>query len=210
MLGLYRRFDMGNTYPRSVNDIEKHLTNISTRIFGNRFMPDQTLYEYLIEFLLVFVSPKDDDKITGRMQFHANANGYLQYWIEPRMGLRRFVFYDKSKKNNTVKVDEKAYKELQEILNKKNINQEVIDGIQDLLHGYAVVIKKRSWCAQSLLPLCPEMVFCDAMPNEKYRKTLDWPTNSNYDEIDTKFDFNKRNFLARGGEVYYLHLLQAL
>ena len=30
------------------------------------------------------------------------------------------------------------------------------------------------------------------------------------DRVDTSFDFDKRNFLARGGEVYYLHLLQAL
>ena len=76
------------------------------------------------------------------------------------------------------------------------------------IHGYAVVIKKRNWCAQSLLPVCPEMVFCDAMPNQKYRKGLDWMGDE--DRVDTSFDFDKRNFLARGGEVYYLHLLQAL
>lgn len=205
---------MGNTYPRSVEDIDKHMRSVSTRLFGNRFMPDQTLYEYLIEFLLVFVSAKDSDLKTGKMKFHENSDGRLEYWIEPRMGLRRFVFYDKARKNGAVPIDEYAYKEILKIL-KGNISadseadkQDILDGIQDLLHGYAVVIKKRTWCAQTLLPVCPEMVLCDAMPNQKHRKTLDWMGDE--DRVDTSFDFDKRNFLARGGEVYYLHLLQAL
>lgn len=205
---------MGNTYPKSVEDIDKHMNSISTRLFGNRFMPDQTLYEYLIEFLLVFVSAKDEDLQSGKMKFHDDSNERLEYWIEPRMGLRRFIFYDKARKNGVVQIDEQAYKETLKIL-KGNISadseeerRDILDGIQDLLHGYAVVIKKRNWCAQSLLPVCPEMVLCDAMPNQKYRKVLDWLGDE--DKVDTSFDFDKRNFLARGGEVYYLHLLQAL
>lgn len=205
---------MGNTYPRSVEDIAKHMRSVSTRLFGNRFMPDQTLYEYLIEFLLVFVSAKDSDLKTGKMKFHDNSDGRLEYWIEPRMGLRRFIFYDKSRKNGAVPIDEHAYKEILKIIknsisaDSESDKQDILDGIQDLLHGYAVVIKKRTWCAQTLLPVCPEMVLCDAMPNQKKRKSLDWVGDE--DRVDTSFDFDKRNFLARGGEVYYLHLLQAL
>jgi hypothetical protein len=205
---------MGNTYPRSVEDIDKHMKSVATRVFGNRFMPDQTLYEYLIEFLLVFVSAKSEDLQSGKMMFHDNSDGRLEYWIEPRMGLRRFIFYDKARKNGAVQIDEYAYKEIQRIL-KDNISvdseadkQDILDGIQDLLHGYAVVIKKRTWCAQTLLPVCPEMVLCDAMPNQKQRKKLDWMGDE--DQVDKSFDFDKRNFLARGGEIYYLHLLQAL
>ena len=37
---------MSSTFPKSVDKLEDHLKNIATRIFGNRFMPDQTLYEY--------------------------------------------------------------------------------------------------------------------------------------------------------------------
>lgn len=205
---------MGNTYPRTADDIDKHMSNISTRLFGNRFLADQTLYEYLIEFLLVFVSAKNEDLKTGKMKFHNNSDSKLEYWIEPRMGLRRFIFFDKSRKNGSVQVDEKAYSEILDIL-KRNISdcsdeesKDIIEGIQDLLHGYAVVIKKRNWCAQALLPVCPEMVVCDAMPNQKKRKVLDW--HENKDIVDTSFIFDKRNFLARGGEVYYLHLLQVL
>lgn len=206
---------MGNTYPRNV----KELDSIAAQIFGNRFMPDQTLYEYLIEFLLVFVSAKDENLESGKMKFHDHADGTLKYWIEPRMGLRRFIFYDKSRKSGSASIDETAYKKMLSILKKniiadtENEKQEIIEGIQDLLHGYAVVIKKRTWCAQSLLPACPEMVLCDAMPNEKKRKKLKWNELEEEEKIinvDNSFIFDKRNFLARGGEVYYLHLLQAL
>lgn len=61
------------------------------------------------------------------------------------------------------------------------------------------------------------MVFCDAMPNHKRRKGLseelgkDLSTFDDYSKtVDNSFDFNKRNFMARGGELYYLHILQAL
>lgn len=205
---------MENTYPASVDDIEKHLKSVSTRIFGNRFKSEQTLYEYLIEFLLVFVSAKKSDRETGKMQFHDDTSGKLEYWIEPRMGLRRFIFYDKTKKNKFVPVDEKAYREIIEMLENKietdsnEEKKEIVEAIQDLLHGYAVVIKSRNWCAQNVMPLCPEMVFCDAMPKQKYREKLKWEDDKK--KIDSSFDFDKRNFLARGGEVYYLHILQAL
>lgn len=215
------------TYPTIVDDIDKHLRNITSKLFGNRFMPDQTLYEYLIEFLLVFVSAKCDDNgtyQTGKMKFHTNSSERLKYFIEPRMGLRRFIFFDKARKNGILRIDEEAYKEMLKIVLKNTEDfpnnegkQDIIYAIQDLLHGYAVVIKKRSWCAQTLLPACPEMVFCDAMPNHKRRKGLseelgkDLSTFDDYSKtVDNSFDFNKRNFMARGGELYYLHILQAL
>lgn len=205
---------MYKTFPNSVNDIDKHMKSVATRVFGNRFMPDQTLYEYLIEFLLVFASAKSSDLHTGKLKFHELTDSRLSYWIEPRMGLRRFIFFNKTKTNDVTPIDEVAYKELIKILRKRiDTDNEadkkaIIDAMQDLLHGYAVVIRKRNWCAQTLLPVCPEMIFCDAMPNGKVRKKLTWDQDG--ESVDNSFDFDKRNFLARGGEVYYLHILQAL
>ena len=50
---------------------------------------------------------------------------------------------------------------------------------------------------------------CGCDPSEKKRKaSVEWDDNPI--TVDTKFSFDKRNFLARGGEVYYLHLLQGL
>ena len=91
-----------NTYPEYMDDDYKRIEDkqiISSLLFGNRFKSDQTLYEYLIEFLLVFVSPKDANLEDGKMHFHNNnEGGKLSYWVMPRMALRRFVFYDKSRK----------------------------------------------------------------------------------------------------------------
>ena len=91
-----------NIFPIGVDcDCEKKDkgTIISYKLFGNRFHSDQTLYEYLIEFLLIFVSAKDAELEDGKMEFHdVNSETEYKYWVEPRMGLRRFIFYDKAHK----------------------------------------------------------------------------------------------------------------
>ena len=55
--------------------------------------------------------------------------------------------------------DRDAYAELIKSL-KDKINDtdeerksEILEALQDLLHGYAVILKKRTWCAQAMLPL---------------------------------------------------------
>ena len=50
------------TFPKWMEDDYRKIANkgpLSTLIFGHRFKSDQTLYEYLTEFLLVFVSAKN-------------------------------------------------------------------------------------------------------------------------------------------------------
>lgn len=208
-----------NTFPAGMDSDYERMENgkiISSLLFGNRFKSDQTLYEYLIEFLLVYSSAKNPDLEKGKMEFHdTTIEKKLSYWVEPRMALRRFIFYDKARKKGTIKADEQAYQQMLNILKSKMVGisdedkNEYIESIQDLFHGYAVVIKKRFWGAQSLLPICPEFMMCGCDPSEKKRKaSVDWDDNPV--TVDTKFSFDKRNFLARGGELYYLHLLQGL
>lgn len=208
-----------NTFPAGMeadyDRIEKSKI-ISSVLFGNRFKSDQTMYEYLIEFLLVYTSAKDDNFVDGKMCFHnLTIEKKLSYYVEPRMALRRFVFYDKARKKGAINADEKAYQQMVNILKNKMTGMtdeektEYIESIQDLFHGYAVVIKKRFWGAQALLPICPEFMLCGCDPTEKKRKaSVDWDNAPI--SVDNKFSFDKRNFLARGGELYYLHLLQGL
>ena len=47
----------------------KEKDSLSIRLFGNRLQGDQTLGEYLLEFLLVFSSAKKDDE-SGKFEFH--------------------------------------------------------------------------------------------------------------------------------------------
>ena len=208
------------TYPSGYVFRNPNKMMLTADIYGNRFHADQTLYEYLIEFLLIFVSGDDDSSNPkSKLAFHnPEAKGNLYYTVEPRMGLRRFIFFDRNKKTESIEIDRRAYDELIKELKKRIDGDEeektkVIEALQDLLHGYAVVLKKRAWCAQAMLPLCPELVFCEAMPKSKTRVTLNWEKlyhDGDEKKIDSEFDFDKRNFLARGGELYYLHILQGL
>lgn len=207
------------TFPSGMDSAyeDKEKRNIiSSMLFGNRFKADQTLYEYLIEFLLIFASAKDQNLEQGKMRFHEiDGETTLSYWAEARMGLKRFIFYDKSRKKGTIEADEKAYQTMLTILKLKMENMdeanktEYLESLQDLFHGYAVVIKNRFWGAQALLPICPEFLMCGCDPNENERKKrVDWENDPV--TVDSRFSFNRRNFLARGGEVYYLHILQGL
>ena len=208
-----------NTFPVGMNSDYDRIKNgkiVSSMLFGNRFKSDQTLYEYMIEFLLVYSSAKSDNLTDGKMSFHDTIiEKKLSYWVEPRMALRRFVFYDKARKKGTIKADEQAYQEMIKLLKAKmedmseEDKNEYLDSIQDLFHGYAVVIKNRFWGAQALLPICPEFMMCGCDPSEKKRKAaVKWDDDPI--TVDSKFSFDRRNFLARGGELYYLHLLQGL
>ncbi len=208
-----------NTFPVGMSSDYDRMENgkiVSSMLFGNRFKSDQTLYEYMIEFLLVYSSAKSDNLTNGKMSFHdATIEKKLSYWVEPRMALRRFVFYDKARKKGTIKADEQAYQEMIKLLKSKmeamseEDKSEYLESIQDLFHGYAVVIKNRFWGAQALLPICPEFMMCGCDPSEKKRKaTVKWEDDPI--TVDSKFSFDRRNFLARGGELYYLHLLQGL
>lgn len=207
-----------NIFPNDtvkIENIKKGESEIINSIFGNRFKADQTMYEYLVEFLLVFSSAKSSDLETGKYQFHQIPNGRYSYWVEPRMGLRRFIFFDRSKRKNSIPADETAYNKFFEIVASRmdgvgnNKRKEYIESIQDLFHGYAVVVKKRFWGAQVLLPICKEFILCGCDPNVRQRRSkVNW--NEDPELVDTSFEFSQRNFLARGGELYYLHLLQGL
>lgn len=209
---------MLTTYPATSEQKQKELPSI--QIYGNRIHADQSLYEYLIEFLLIFVSAKDVDG-NGKLSFHDTKPS--EYFVEPRNGLRRFIFHERAKKTK-VPYDEQAYNEIKSILS-NSIEASPEDrnafllSIQELFRGYAAVLKKRTWCAQELLPMCPEMIFCEQMPNDKTR--LKGPSDEWVGKVaadcdpdatfyDTSFDLNRHNFLARGGEMYYLHILQIL
>lgn len=207
-------------YPiESKEEDGKEIRNPAISIYGKRFHIDQTLYEYLLEFLLIFASAKDADG-DGKLAFHTQSP--LYYYVEPRNGLRRFIFYEHARKAVRVEGDAQAYRQIKSIMrnhidaDSEEEKDAFISSVQDLFRGYSAVLKKRSWCAQSLLPLCPELVFCEQMPEDKKRiKTAETKVgDGTYDEIatayDSEFSIDRHNFFARGGELYYLHLLQVL
>lgn len=79
--------------------------------------------------------------------------------------------------------------------------------LQDLLYGYALVIRKRGWYAQSLAPIAPELLFPETLGlNARKAKSF----NTDPINVETDFSYGNHDFLARGGEMYYLHLLYGI
>ena len=89
---------------------------LQSYLFGHRIQDSQTKYEYLIEFLQVAISPKAIEYNNKRYEcmFPVNdehCDNRMQYFPVSRIGLKRFVFFPKSKLDGKAPVDKKAYEE---------------------------------------------------------------------------------------------------
>ncbi|WP_409276137.1 hypothetical protein V1499_11120 [Neobacillus sp. SCS-31] len=210
--------DLIKVFP-NIKNYDKDNENLQIQIYGQRIFRSQTLYEYLLEFLLVFISPKGTGSIEKADQgfsFFVPENGEkLSYFPSPKMGLKRFVFLNRSEQEKRFDIDKEALKEHRDYLIRNmdienvNMNAEfVLDVLQDLLYGFNAVIGKRSWFAQSLLPVAPELIFCEAMGKKSVRSNLEYEKDKS--KVDKGFSFTDRAFMARGGEVYYLHIVQGI
>lgn len=196
----------------------------SCQAFGKRITANQSMYEYLLEFLLIFCSVKKCDygdngnKIyydNTKLKFHSYDDydhlKQIKYYANPRMGLKRFIFFNNSKREGRFSIDEQLYDEIKQIIQNDIVSDEpeiISENLQDLLYGFSAVLKNRSWFAQSLLPLCPEIIFNESLANRKMREFR--ADEDDYTEVEKKFNFTQHDFMARGGEVYYLHVLQSL
>ena len=194
---------------------------LQSYLFGHRVQPSQTKYEYLIEFLQVAIAKKtnattekpysdsdmfpiDNDKL----------NGNIVYRPQTRIGLKRFVFLPKSKLDGKAQVDQLAYSDCIRALESKVSGdnaikkQNCIRIVQNLLNGFSAVNQSRSWFDQNILPICPEVILPEGMGVKKWRQGLDYEIGNA--DVDFKFDYHRYTYMCRGGEVYYLHLLNAI
>ena len=210
-------------YPNIQRETLDKERNLAIEGFGHRLYDSQTVYEYLLEFLLVFISPKGwGEKHIGSVEpFKFPDVRSMDEWTdklyyEPvaRIGLKRFVFFERSKQEHRFPIDKWAHAETLHAL-ESNIEEsydlskrDVLFLLQDLFYGFNAVLKNRAWFAQSLLPITPELTFVEAMGNAKARKQL--TKEAGFRETDGAFQFQGHYFLARGGEVYFLHLLRGL
>ena len=78
-------------------ELQADQTNPAIRLYGRRFYKDQTPVEYLAEFLLVFVSAKQENG-EGCYQFNLPSDDNKPcYWPEDRIALKLFSFFPSSK-----------------------------------------------------------------------------------------------------------------
>lgn len=209
-----------NVFPKKTveNGYNIQQENLQIQTYGRRIVKDQTVPEYLLEFLLVFIA--ENKGLTGFDKF--SSDGDTSYSVNPNIGLKRFIFFENSKLENRYNIDKFAYEKLKDLLKDKIESEiynkeDVLEIIQELFYGFSAVTKNRGWFAQSLMPICKETIFPEAMGKKPIRQNLDCEklTKTGTEEakkldIDKKFEFKEYNFMAKGGEVYYLHLMQYL
>jgi len=208
-------------YPDDINFTQKKYP-LQSLLFGHRIQPSQTKYEYLIEFLQVAIADKRGKGKKGVEAFYSSGmfpieeapGGSFEYLPQLGIALKRFIFFSKSKVDGKAKVDGDAYRNLVQALENNMVGGSESDKknsitiIQNLMNGFSAVNQSRSWFDQNVLPICPEVILPEGMGVKSWRKDLIFSIDNA--DVDGKFDYHKYTYMCRGGEVYYLHLLNAL
>ena len=77
--------------------------NLQIQLYGKRIRTDQTVPEYLLEFLLTFIGEYrcEDGKIsTGFDKFRIDAQ--TKYTVNPNIAFKRFVFFENQEINEKI------------------------------------------------------------------------------------------------------------
>lgn len=206
-------------FPKGALDPNTDGCSIQSLLFGHRIKPQQTRYEYLAEFLQIAMSKKrivdeDSQYIDEMFILSDSVNDHMiKYTPISNMGLKRFIFFDNSRLDTKSDIDNVAYTKCVDYL-KKNIdcNSNSIDDtdaifiLQNIFYVFSIENAGRSWFNKNLLPVCSEVLF----PESLARKSLREKASIDSVSTDNSFDFNSYTYMARGGEIYYLHVLHAL
>jgi len=199
---------------------QKEDENPSIQLFGRRFYKDQTPIEYLIEFLLVFTSPKTIGRTSEKIDMGFPDMRLLNNWPEgeplfynpqARLVLKLFTFLGASKLETRHPSHIAHFTKILSNLNAKintppHLSKEsVLKLVEQILLGFVGVAQNRTWCTQTFLPLAPSLIAREAiwkrLQGREY-DAIDW-----YRAIEQGlFTFSNHDFMARGGEVLYLQL----
>lgn len=196
---------------------------LQSKVFGHRFKQSQSIYEYLLEFLIVTFSKKkvgESGKYTEELFPCITDNKQAIHYIPTnKVGLKRFIFFDKSKQESRFELDKVAYNSHINLLKDRieidsNDSFITVDStinlIQNLLYGFSAVLENRSWFAQSLLPICASTLTSEIMGTKSKRNKSYANEEEFKNHVDNEFETNRYNFMCRGGEIYYLHLLSGI
>ena len=198
--------------------------NPAVQLFGRRFFADQTVAELLVEMLLVAASEKSigvehytEDRVLPSLQVIKNwpRNEPLKYAPKARLNLKLFAFLGASKLDTRHKTHRQHYRKLLSALKAHDKlvvvgsadKLDVLRTLENLFLGFQGVGGSRTWCAQSFLPVFREIVAGESI----WRATKATQENvSTWRDALNKFAHSQQIFLARGGEILYLQLCNAL
>ena len=211
-----------NYFPYAPDDA-KAMQNPAIQLYGNRLYSDQTISELLSEFLLVVFSPKRigavdfETALPSREQLLVWNNAPLKYAPKARLNLKLFSFLGASRLESRHKTHRDHHAQLiQKLSDQIQVDdpenkQNIIRTLENQFLGFQGAGSGRTWCAQSFLPISAGFLSGESIWKEtKAEKDNvdDW-----YDLIENRssyFDMNQHLFFARGGELLYLQVCNAL
>lgn len=210
------------TYPYDAQNEKAFKSNPAIQLFGNRLFSDQVPVELLIELLLVVSSSKRVDEsdvfLTALPSIGILSENYrLQYSPKARLNLKLFSFLGASRIESRHLIHREQHKFLINELYSKIFSDEVADKeeviktIENLFLGFQGAGIGRTWCAQGFLPVCPGFLAGETIWNETFaRNNPPESWDSAIDSMTNYFTMNRHRFLARGGELLYLQICNAL
>lgn len=199
--------------------------NPAIRLFGRRFSEDQQTMDMLAEFLLVCASDKKiykdpfsaffPDEETLR-DWRTKSAG-LSYFPKARLNLKLFAFLESSRLDTRHRSHrnhaEQLWKKLSDGLDLDTPSEKnaFLKTLSALFLGFWGNGASRTWCAQTFLPFCRELLCGEEIWNVTKARSVD---PADWDEVldnfSTLFDSSKHRFLARSGESLYLQICNAL
>lgn len=201
------------------------MQNPAIQIYGNRLFADQSISEFLSEFLLVVFSPKRikdlnfnfTTPLPNREQLSTWNNAPLEYAPKARLNLKLFSFLGASRlesrhqthRDHHEHLIRRLYEQIQ--VDDPERKKDIIRTMENLFLGFQGAGSGRTWCAQSFLPVSSGFLAGETIWNESAaeRKSPDsW--HDILDDKSTYLTMNKHRFLARGGELLYLQICNAL
>lgn len=211
-----------NYFPNTPDDV-KAMENPAIQLYGNRLFSDQTISELLSEFLLVVFSPKRtghtvfETALPSREQLFAWNDKPLKYAPKARLNLKLFSFLGASRLESRHQTHRVHHEQLiqrlhgQILVDDPEHKQDIIRTIENLFLGFQGAGSGRTWCAQSFLPISSGFLSGESIWKQ---------TKAERDNVDdwyelighraSYFDMNQHLFFARGGELLYLQVCNAL
>ena len=215
---------MPSCFPPIPQEPQSQDRNPAIRLFGRRFFADQTVPEYLVEFLLVAASAKrikggkleENALLPAADLLHSWPSGSaLEYAPKARLNLKLFSFVGTSRLDTRHPSHRKhyqnlinGYKDKQHLSVSGEVDAaEVLRTLENLFLGFQGVGGQRTWCAASFLPITRELLAGESI----WQKTRAAAAGvGEWDRALPFFSHTQQIFLARGGELLYLHLCNAL
>ena len=211
-----------STFPYDAKSEQAYKSNPAIRLFGNRFSTDQTSLELLGEFLLITTSVKEIEGKELRSalppldDIQSWSNSKLIYSPKIKLNLKLFAFLSSSRLDSRHLTHREHYTQLIQELKKRiridsNDKTQVVKTLENLLLGFQGAGTSRTWCAQSFIPISRGLVAGEAIWNETKAKSH-YAESWSYvlDNAKLYFSLNKHRFLARGGELLYLQICNAM